>query len=191
MLIYLLAGISLSMDAFAIAVSSSICMPHMPLKMAVRTSFMFGFFQFLMPVAGYFLGESTMRYISGFDHWVAFGLLAAIGIKMIVESFEIKNDPSCSDEEKKKTNVADFRTLLLLSVATSIDAMAMGISYSVMGAPIWYAAGIIGITTFVICMVGCEFGKRLGTKFEKSAVLVGGLALVGIGLKILLEHLLA
>ncbi|HOT58114.1 MAG TPA: manganese efflux pump MntP family protein [Spirochaetia bacterium] len=190
MLVYILAGISLSMDAFAIAVSSSICMPHMPLKLALRTSFMFGFFQFLMPVIGFFLGISTIQFIEKFDHWVAFLLLGFIGIKMIIESFGIKSEQACSDDEKKKTDIADFKTLLMLSIATSIDALAIGISYSIIYAPIWIAALLIGITTFIICVIGCEFGKRLGTKFEKSAVLVGGIVLIGIGTKILLEHLL-
>lgn len=190
MLVYILAGISLSMDAFAIAVSSSICLPHMPMKLALRTSFMFGFFQFLMPVIGFFLGTSTIHFIEKFDHWVAFLLLSFIGIKMIVEAFEIKPNQSCSDDENKKTNITNFKTLFVLSIATSIDALAIGISYSIIKAPIWIASLLIGITTFIICMIGCEFGKRLGIKFEKSAVLVGGLVLIGIGTKILLEHFL-
>ncbi|HQG40873.1 MAG TPA: manganese efflux pump MntP family protein, partial [Spirochaetales bacterium] len=144
MLVYILAGISLSMDAFAIAVSSSICMPHMPLKLALRTSFMFGFFQFLMPVIGFFLGISTIQFIEKFDHWVAFLLLGFIGIKMIIESFGIKSEQACSDDEKKKTDIADFKTLLMLSIATSIDALAIGISYSIIYAPIWIAALLIG-----------------------------------------------
>jgi len=179
------------MDAFAIAVSSSICIPRMPISLALRTSFMFGFFQFLMPLIGFYLGVSTIQYIQKIDHWVAFLLLGFIGAKMIIEAFEIKTDPACSDDEKKKTNVADFKTLFMLSVATSIDALAIGISYSIINAPIWIAALIIGVTTFIICMIGCEFGKRLGTKFEKRAVFIGGLALIGIGIKILLEHLLS
>ncbi|MBU0926661.1 MAG: manganese efflux pump MntP family protein [Spirochaetes bacterium] len=191
MLTYVLAGLALSMDAFAVSVSSGMCIPGLTLAYAVRTAFAFGLFQFLMPLAGFAAGTAFASAIGSWDHWLAFGLLALVGGKMILESFGVKDAASCSDEERGKLNVLDLRVLLVLSVATSIDALAVGISYSIIRAPIWIASAIIGAITFALCLVGCEFGRRIGSRLERWAEAAGGATLVGIGLKILLEHLLA
>jgi manganese efflux pump family protein len=141
-------------------------------------------------VAGWLLGSTFSAYIRRYDHWVAFALLAFVGGKMIKESFEAKDPASCSDEERHKSDIRDFKTLMLLSVATSIDALAVGLYYSVLGSPILGPAAIIGVVTFALCLVGAEFGKRIGARFEHWAELAGGIVLMGIGTKILVEHLM-
>ncbi len=190
MLTYVLAGIALSMDAFAVSVSSGICIADMKFKHALRTAFAFGLFQFIMPLLGYAAGSSFANLIQTWDHWLAFGLLAFVGGKMLIESLSIKDAASCTEEELAKKNVLNLKVLLIMSVATSIDALAVGISYSLIQAPIWLASSIIGVITFVLCLLGCEFGKRLGAKFERGAEVLGGVVLLGIGVKILLEHVL-
>jgi len=190
MLTYLLVAVGLSMDAFAVSVSSGICAKGgLPLHSALRASLAFGLFQFAMPLAGWLLGGAFRAYIEGFDHWIAFGLLALVGGKMIVESFEIEDPAACDDEGRSKVDVANPRILLALSVATSIDALAVGLSYSVMGERILLPSTVIGLVTASICLAGFEFGKRIGAAFERWAELGGGLVLVGIGAKILIEHL--
>lgn len=191
MLAYVIAGFALAMDAFAVSVSAGICVAELRFRHALRTAFAFGFFQFIMPLLGYALGSGFAGFIRGWDHWLAFGLLALVGAKMIKEAFEIRDEAACSEEDLKKKNVLDPRTLIILAVATSIDALAVGVSYSVIGAPIWLAAGIIGVVTFGLCLIGCEFGKRIGARFERWAEVAGGVALIGIGIKILVEHLVA
>jgi putative Mn2+ efflux pump MntP len=191
LLTYILAGLALSMDAFAVSVSSGMCVAGLALPYAIRTAFAFGLFQFAMPLAGYLVGSTFAHAISTWDHWLAFGLLAAVGGKMVWEAVNAKDAASCTEEERDKLNVLDLRVLLVLAVATSIDALAVGVSYSVIGAPILFASAIIGVITFVVCLVGCEFGKRIGSHLERWAEVAGGVALIGIGLKILLEHLAA
>jgi manganese efflux pump family protein len=191
LLTYILAGLALSMDAFAVSVSSGMCVAALTFPYALRTAFTFGLFQFVMPLAGFLVGSTFASAISSWDHWIAFGLLAAVGGKMVWEAVNAKDISSCSEEERNKLNVLDLRVLLVLAVATSIDALAVGISYSVIGAPILLASTIIGLITFALCLVGCEFGKRIGSRLERWAEIAGGVALVGIGLKILLEHLYA
>lgn len=191
MLTYVLAGFALSMDAFAVSVSSGVCIAGLTFRYALRTAFAFGLFQFLMPLLGFAAGSAFSGFIESWDHWVAFALLAFVGGKMLFESFEVKDEASCTEEELKKKNVLDLRVLLVLAVATSIDALAVGVSYSLIDAPIWLASGIIGVITFALCLVGCEFGKRLGARFERGAEVLGGVVLIGIAFKILLGHLLA
>ncbi|MBU0936489.1 MAG: manganese efflux pump MntP family protein [Spirochaetes bacterium] len=190
MFTYILAGFALSMDAFAVSVSSGICIADLKFRHALRAALAFGLFQFLMPLAGYAAGISFAGLIAAWDHWVAFGLLAAVGGKMLWEALHIKDEASCSDDEKAHKNILSLRVLLVLAIATSIDALAVGVSYSLLGVPIFLAAGIIGLITFVFCLFGCEFGKRLGARFERGAEVLGGVVLIGIGVKILLEHLL-
>jgi putative Mn2+ efflux pump MntP len=188
-LTYLLVALGLSMDAFAVSVGSGVCIPDLTPRYALRASLAFGLFQFMMPVAGWLAGQTFRAYIEGLDHWIAFGLLAFIGGKMVAESFKHGDPDSCSDDERRKTNILDFGTLMILSVATSIDALAVGISYSMIGEPILGPSAIIGAVTFAVCLVGCEFGKRIGARFERWAELGGGVVLVGIGVKIAAEHL--
>lgn len=204
MLTYVLVALGLSMDAFAVSVSSGICIPHMKARHAFRAAFAFGLFQFLMPIAGWLAGSAFRAYIEGFDHWIAFALLVFVGVKMLKESFEIEEETACEDPSAaagtaasagaaapaaKKRSILDLGGLLILAVATSIDALAVGLSYSMLGNPILLPASIIGVVTFVLCLVGCEFGRRIGARFERWAEVAGGVVLIGIGLKILIEHL--
>jgi manganese efflux pump family protein len=189
MLATLLIALALSMDAFAVSIASGICVAKLSLRHALRASFFFGVFQFAMPIAGWLLGGTFRGYIQGFDHWIAFGLLAFVGGKMIKESFEVKDPQSCSDEEKSRSDIRSLKTLLLLSVATSIDALAVGLSYSMIHSPILIPSLVIGLVTFGLCMVGVEFGKRVGARFERWAVVAGGVVLMGIGVKLLIDHI--
>jgi putative Mn2+ efflux pump MntP len=185
----LLVALALSLDAFAVSVASGICVVGLRFRHALRASLSFGFFQFAMPVAGWLLGGTFRSYIEGVDPWIAFGLLALVGGRMIVESFNRKDPASCSDEEKARSDIRDPKTLLMLSIATSIDALAIGLSYSVLGSPILGPAVLIGIVTFALSLAGTEFGRRIGPRFERWATLAGGLVLVGIGTETLVEHL--
>jgi putative Mn2+ efflux pump MntP len=189
------------MDAFAISVSSGIAIPGLKPFYALRASFSFGLFQFLMPVAGWFLGSSFASSIDAFDHWVVFALLTFIGGKMALESWrkerKASGQPADSPHDgaagpagtPMTTDIRDLRTLFTISVATSIDALAVGVSFSLLGQGIWVNALIIGAVTFCCCFLGFEFGRRLGRLFEKWAGLAGGLMLIGVGTKLLLEHL--
>jgi putative Mn2+ efflux pump MntP len=186
MIAVLFIALSLSMDAFAVSVSSGVGIRDLKFFHALRASFFFGLFQFLMPLAGWCLGSVFTSYIEAFDHWIAFGLLAFIGGKMLVEA--LRRGP----DRTGKTAAGDIRglkTLLILSVATSIDALAAGISLSIMGSGVWLSAAIIGGVTFLVCLCGFEFGRRVGLVLEKWAQTAGGLILIGIGVKILVQHL--
>jgi len=180
------------MDAFAVSVSSGICIRDLRPRHALRGALFFGAFQFLMPVLGWFLGTAFRSRIEFIDHWIAFGLLAFIGGKMIHESLK-PPEFACVDDGQPgsagSTDIRDPRTLLTLSVATSVDALAVGLSFSVLGTAIWGPAALIGAVTFFICLIGFEFGKRIGYLIERRAELLGGLILIVIGIKILWEHL--
>jgi putative Mn2+ efflux pump MntP len=188
-----LIGFSLSMDAFAVSVSSGIAIPGLKPLYALRASFFFGLFQFLMPVAGWFLGSGFSSYIGAFDHWVVFALLSFIGGKMALESLRGRKAAAEAPPNSGKAKTADIRSLwalLSVSVATSIDALAVGVSFSLLNQGIWHNALIIGVVTFCCCLTGFEFGRRLGRLFEKWAGLAGGITLIAVGTKIMLEHLL-
>jgi putative Mn2+ efflux pump MntP len=195
MLSVILIGVSLSLDAFAVSVSSGISIRGLKFFYMLRASFFFGFFQFLMPVIGWFLGKSLISYISAYDHWIAFGLLAFIGGKMLKEALGSKKaEPRRTAKgERDPAEAGDIRnlgTLLTLTVATSIDALAVGLSFSILGRGIWGPAALFGLITAPVCLTGFEFGRRIGDLFEKGAQIVGGFILIGIGARILLEHLL-
>ena len=175
-----LIGLSLSMDAFAVSVGSGVSIKDLKPFHAARASLSFGLFQFAMPVAGWYLGTAFAAYIQAFDHWAAFGLLTFIGGKMIWES--LRGSDSAGD-------IRSLSCLLTLSVATSIDALAVGFSFSILSQGIWIPAAAIGGITFMTCLIGFEFGRRIGAFLEKSAGIAGGLILIGIGVKILIEHL--
>jgi putative Mn2+ efflux pump MntP len=177
-----LIGLSLSMDAFAVSVSSGICIKDLKPFHALRASLSFGLFQFIMPVLGWFLGETVSAYIRNYDHWTAFVLLSFIGGKMLKEGIQTGDARSAGD-------IRNLLTLLTLSVSTSIDALAVGLSLNVLGHGLWLPAGIIGGITFLVCLTGFEFGKRLGILFKKGAQIAGGIILIGLGLKILIQHL--
>ena len=174
MLTYALIALGLAMDAFAVSVSSGICIPELKPRHALRAAAAFGLFQFGMPIAGWFFGATFRDFIQGLDHWIAFALLAFVGGKMVIES--IKANPqgaACEAEDRPKRSILSLSGLLLLAVATSIDALAVGLSYSLLGRPILVPALIIGGVTFVLSLVGCEFGKRIGERFERWAELAG------------------
>jgi putative Mn2+ efflux pump MntP len=177
---YFLLGAGLSMDALAVAVSAGIGTPGIKKPDALRIALCFGGFQALMPVLGWLLGSSVAYYIAAYDHWAAFGLLTFIGVKMIVDA----------RGEKRAANLVSGRTLLVMAVATSVDALAAGVTLGLVNASIAVGAAIIGLTTFALSFAGVLFGSRLGAAFEKWASVTGGLVLAGIGVKILVEHLL-
>ena len=178
----LLVAVALSMDAFAVAVSSGIVSDSPNWKNIVKLAFFFGFFQFLMPVIGWLLGNGVSTYIEKIDHWVAFGLLAFIGVRMIIEVAK------GGDDEKHVSDPFGTKNLFVMAVATSIDALAVGISFALAGVAIW-SSSIIGCVTFTISAIGVLIGKRVGAMFEKSAGILAGIILIGIGVKILIEHM--
>lgn len=177
-------AVGLSMDAFAVAIASGCSTKDVKLRQALRMALFFGVFQAVMPVIGWFAGLTFRGLISSFDHWVAFGLLALVGGKMIVEFFQ--GDKACEE----KTCPMDIPNLFILAVATSIDALAIGLSLSLLNTPIAFPATFIGVVTFVISFAGVYIGKRFGDYLENKMELVGGIVLIAIGVKVLLEHLL-
>ena len=178
----ILIAVGLAMDAFAVSITCGISMVKLRLRSALRISLAFGSFQAIMPIVGFLAGLSIRGLIQSFDHWIAFSLLAFIGCKMIYESLFM-------DSDEKKMDVDDLLTLLGLSIATSIDALAVGISLSLLKVDILSPAIIIGIITFLISFAGTVIGTRFGHLFEKKMEIAGGLILIGIGFKILFEHL--
>lgn len=183
----LLIAVSLALDAFAVSVSSGISVPGFGWRQAVKMGLWFGIFQFLMPLAGYFLGTSVSAYIEAVDHWIAFGLLALIGGKMVVEA--VKKGCGKEGEEPVPTELT-ARRLCVLAIATSIDALAVGVSMAFMeGLSILPAAIIIGVVAFGLSIVGGLLGRRLGCLFQQRAEMVGGAVLIVIGIKILVEHM--
>lgn len=172
----------LAMDAFAVSVSRGITVRHLKIDQALRIALFFGSFQAIMPVIGWLAGLSLRDFISDFDHWIAFGLLSFIGCKMIYEAFGM-------EEEKKEANPLNVSVLLVLSVATSIDALAVGVSFAFLKISIVTPVLVIGIVTFLLSFLGASVGNRLGHFFEKKIEILGGLILIGIGVKILVDHL--
>lgn len=177
-----LIAVGLSMDAFAVSVCKGLSTRELKAKHYLAVGAWFGGFQALMPLLGYLLGSSFEGYINRFDHWIAFALLAVIGGNMIKESFE-------KDGEKADDSFT-FKTMLVLAVATSIDALAVGITFALLpDVNIVAAVSFIGLTTFVLSAVGLKVGNIFGLKYKSKAELAGGVILILIGLKILLEHL--
>jgi len=179
-----LIALGLSMDAFAVSIASGVIIRKHAYRQAVVYGLMFGGFQMLMPIVGYGAGSAFSASISAYDHWIAFGLLFFIGAKMVYESFEM-------DEIEKADGGTSALTLLGLSNATSIDALAVGVSFSFLNVMIWGPALLIGVVTFVMSFAGVLIGNRFGHAYEKKVEMLGGLILVGIGVKILVEHLSA
>lgn len=179
----LLISVGLAMDAFAVSVCKGLAMKKMDFKKAVIIGAWFGGFQTLMPTIGFFLGKTFESFITGIDHWIAFVLLGIIGGNMIKEAL--------SRDEESQSDKTDFKTMLVLAIATSIDALAIGIAYvcayGSKNAAVTFVT--IGIITFILSVLGVKIGNRFGTKYEKKAEFLGGLILVLLGIKILLEHL--
>ena len=176
-----LIAVGLSMDAFAVAVCKGLAMPKMSWKGAAIVGLYVGGFQALMPFLGYLLGAGFKDAISAYDHWVAFILLALIGGNMIRESRE--------DEEESLDASLSFRSMVLLAIATSIDALAVGVTLAFLDVPILSSVCFIGVVTFCLSLVGVKAGNVFGCKYKSKAEFVGGLVLILIGLKILLEHM--
>lgn len=179
-----LIGVGLSADAFSVAVCKGLNMRRLNLKHAYIIALFFGGFQALMPLIGYLLGTSFSSYIEAFDHWVAFVLLAFIGGKMAVEAIRDKDDGG-----EEKTDVLKIGELAIMAVATSIDALAVGITFAFLKVNIFFSVLLIGVTTFALSLAGVLIGNKFGAKYKNKAELAGGIILVLIGVKILLEHL--
>ncbi len=176
-------AVGLAMDAFAVALTAGLILPKLSFRPVFRLAWHFGLFQFFMPVLGWLAGSAFQRYISAFDHWVAFGLLGIIGAKMIYESFQIKAIENRKDPTRRWSLVA-------LSIATSIDALAVGLSMAALGINIWLPCVVIGITAGVLTVTGMLLGKRFGGHLGHRMELVGGFILLAIGIKILVQHVL-
>ena len=180
-----LLGVGLSMDAFAVSVCKGLAMKKATLKSQMTCGLWFGGFQALMPLIGFFLGAMFADAIKSFDHWIAFGLLALIGANMLKEALEKECD--CCEEHNADMSV---KTMFVMAVATSIDALAVGISLAMAGdVNIWAAIALIGVTTCVLSALGVKIGNIFGSRYEKKAEFAGGVILILLGLKILLEHL--
>lgn len=183
----LLLAVGVSMDAFAVSICKGLAMKKATLKGELTCGVWFGGFQFLMPLIGYFLGTLFSEAIEAIDHWVAFLLLAIIGVNMLREAF--------SEEEEASDADLSFKTMLVMAIATSIDALAVGISLAMAGLPTWGADGIfaavslIGLCTFSFSACGVKIGNVFGSRYEKKAQVAGGIILILLGIKILLEHL--
>ena len=184
-----LIGVGLSMDAFAVSVCKGLNMRRLNLRHALVIALFFGGFQALMPFIGWLLGKQFESYITSFDHWIVFVLLAFIGGKMIVEAVrEMKSGDDC-ETCKTGAEKLDLKELTALAIATSIDALAVGITFAFLSVNIAEAVSIIGVTTFLFSIAGVWLGNRFGSKYKAKAELAGGVILVLIGVKILLEHL--
>lgn len=187
----LLLAVGVSMDAFAVSICKGLAMKKATLKAGLTCGLWFGGFQALMPLIGFFLGTLFAEAIEAVDHWVAFILLAVIGINMLKEALEKKDCECCAEAD------ADLspKTMLVMAIATSIDALAVGISLAMAGLPIFGMDGIfsaviqIGLCTCLFCTAGVKIGNIFGSRFEKKAQIAGGVILILLGVRILLEHL--
>ena len=176
-----LIAIGLSMDAFSVSICKGLTTKKFSWPMALICGLWFGGFQVLMPIIGYYLGAQFQEMIEAYDHWIAFGLLFLIGANMIREAVWGK--------EESQDGSLGFKTMLLLAIATSIDALAVGVSFACIRVKLWSSVIVIGLTTFAFSVLGVKIGNVFGSKYEKSAEIFGGIILILIGLKILLEHL--
>lgn len=181
-----LLGIGLAMDAFAVSVCKGLGMRRLNKKQTLIIGLYFGGFQALMPLIGWLLGSQFQKYITSIDHWIAFILLGFIGGKMMIEAIREWNEEETVDVMDAPL---DHKNMLVLAVATSIDALAVGITFAFLDTPIIEAITIIGITTMIISIIGVVVGNFFGSRYKSKAEFIGGLILVLLGLKILLEHL--
>lgn len=180
----LLVAVGLSMDAFAVSLCKGLNMRKLNLRHAGMIALFFGGFQAAMPLIGWFLGKQFAQYITNFDHWIAFALLAIVGGKMLAEGIKNKSEEDCGCEEK-----LDLKELFMLAIATSIDALAVGISFAFLQVSILPSVALIGVITFVLSFAGVSLGNRFGARFQNKAQIAGGVVLILIGLNILLRHL--
>lgn len=183
----LLIGLGVSADAFAVSMCKGVEMKKIIWKYALLIALFFGGFQMIMPLIGWGAGSLFQKYITEFDHWIAFGLLLFLGGKMIYDGIFDKDEKKEGEEDKPlKLGLA---TLLVMAIATSIDALAVGVTFAFLSVNIWLAVGIIGATTFTFSLVGVGIGVKVGDKFRNKAEILGGVILILLGVKILLEHL--
>ena len=180
-----LTGVGLSMDAFAVAICQGLCMKKLNWRYAAIIALFFGGFQALMPLIGWLLGSQFAGYIQSIDHWVSIALLALIGGNMVREALSPEEEETACAVTVK----LDYKQLFLMAVATSIDALAVGVTFAFLEVEILPAITIIGCTTFVLSMAGVAVGNFFGSRYKKRAELSGGIILILLGLKILLEHL--
>lgn len=178
-----ITAVGLSMDAFAVAISKGLSVKQVKMKHMTIVGLYFGIFQALMPLIGYFIGSKFASYITNFDHWIAFILLALIGINMIRESLS-------KDDDEAPNDSFTFKAMIPMAIATSIDALAVGVSFALLpDVNIWYAVVFIGIITFALSFAGVKIGNIFGLKYKSKAELAGGIILILMGGKILIEHL--
>ena len=177
-----LIAIGLSFDSFAVATSSGFMLRDIKFTDAMKISFSLAFFQGLMPVLGWLAGTAFKQYIESVDHWIAFGLLSVIGLKMIIESLK-------HESKRQQLNPLNLKVMISMSLATSIDALIVGISFAVVSYSIIFSVLIIGAVTFIIAMLGILFGKKAGKHLGQELDIVGGLILIAMGIKILIQHL--
>jgi manganese efflux pump family protein len=177
-------AVGLAMDAVAVAVGVGLVIPRLTARHVFRMAFHFALFQFMMPIIGWYAGRTVSRYISAYDHWIAFGLLAFIGGKMLWEAF------AKHPEDERKDPTRGWR-LFMLSIATSIDALAVGVGMAFLRISIWMPSAVIGLVTATLTTIGICFSGRLGRRFGMWADLSGGAVLIIIGLRILISHLAA
>ena len=192
----LLLGVGLSMDAFAVALCKGLAMRQFSVKNGLIIAGFFGGFQALMPLIGWLLGKSFEQYITSVDHWIAFGLLLIIGGKMVFDAIREMRGEDSEKEEEFRLKIGE---LFVLAIATSIDALAVGLTFAFLGVSavtstagnlnIWFSILTIGLTTFVLSLAGVLLGNKFGNKFQAKAEIAGGIVLILLGIKILLEHL--
>lgn len=180
-LYYIILGIGLSVDSFTASVSSGVCVADLRFKHIIKIALFMSFFQAIMPLIGWGLGVRFQFYIESFDHWIAFILLGFIGVNMIFSSFS-------SDKDCKKYSPSNSRLLAGMAIATSIDAMAVGVSFGILNISIVLPVLLIGVITFIISFSGAWFGNKLGSRYNSRLELFAGIVLLGLGLKILIEH---
>lgn len=176
----LLLAVALAMDSVAVSIAIGSKHRRLTFSKTLLAAGMFGFFQGAMPLAGYALGVSFAQYAQAFDHWIAFVLLVGLGVKMLYEAYK--------NEINDEVSNLKIKTLFSLAIATSIDAMAIGVTFAFLQTDIWSASAVIALVTFALCIAAVYVGKRLGSLLESKAEILGGIILIGLGFKILLEH---
>ena len=184
-------SVALSMDAFSVSICKGLATKKFSFKTALLCGLWFGGFQALMPVIGYFLGAQFEHLIKAFDHWIAFGLLLVIGVNMIREALseEESADNGQQITGECSSSCTGFKTMLMMAIATSIDALAVGVSFAFLSVDIWKSVAVIGVTTFLFSFAGVKIGNIFGSRYSKAAEITGGVILILLGIKILLEHL--
>lgn len=181
----LFVALGMAMDAFAVCLGAGARARTCGPRPTFRLAFHFGLFQFIMPVLGWLAGTTIVQYIEPYDHWIAFALLAFVGLRML------RSGANPNGEQQKKNDPSRGWTLILLSIAVSIDALAIGLSLALIGVSVWYPAIVIGVVTGLVSLVGLRLGNGLGKRFGKKMEIAGGMVLILIGARIVLAHMLA